>query len=86
MCHSQPRSPADPCPPCERSLTSLSRRQVTREEGAALAASWGKTGFIESSARHNENVSKIFELVVAEIEKDMNPEPEKPPASSCSLM
>lgn len=59
---------------------------VTREEGAALAASWGKTGFTESSARHNENVTKIFEAVVAEIEKDLNPEPETPAKSSCSVM
>ncbi|ORY52822.1 ras-2 [Leucosporidium creatinivorum] len=59
------------------------QRQVTREEGAALAASWGMTTFVESSARHNENVSRIFEAVVAQIEKDMNPEPEAPAKSGC---
>lgn len=58
-------------------------RQVTREEGAALAASWGMTTFTESSARHNENVSRIFEAVVAQIEKDMNPEPEAPAKGGC---
>ena len=59
---------------------------MTREEGAALAASWGKTGFTESSARHNENVNRIFEQVVGEIEKDMNPEPEVAPKSGCVVM
>lgn len=62
------------------------QRQVTRQEGADLAASWGKTAFIESSARTNENVARIFESVVAEIEKDMNPEPEPEKGSSCQIM
>lgn len=62
------------------------RRQVTREEGAALAASWGKTVFTESSARHNENVNRIFEQIVGEIEKDMNPEVEKPKDSGCVVV
>ncbi|BGP40262.1 GTP-binding protein [Rhodotorula kratochvilovae] len=62
------------------------QRQVTREEGAALAASWGKTVFIESSARTNENVSRVFDAVVAEIEKDLNPEPEQPEKGGCALM
>ena len=61
-------------------------RQVTREEGAALAASWGKTSFVESSARHNENVVKIFETAVAEIEKDLNPEEAAPAEKGCVLM
>lgn len=59
---------------------------MTREEGAALAASWGKTSFTESSARHNENVVKIFEAAVGEIEKDLNPEPETPAKAGCVLM
>ncbi|GAA5826780.1 hypothetical protein JCM3770_003987 [Rhodotorula araucariae] len=62
------------------------QRQVTREEGAALAASWGKTVFIESSARTNENVSRVFDAVVAEIEKDLNPEPEQPAKGGCTVM
>ncbi len=61
-------------------------RQVTREEGAALAASWGKTVFTESSARHNENVNRIFEQIVGEIEKDMNPEVEKPKDAGCIIV
>ena len=62
------------------------QRQVTREEGAKLAAEWGMTTFTESSARHNENVARIFEAVVAQIEKDINPEPEEPPKAGCRLM
>ncbi|GAA5931778.1 hypothetical protein JCM3775_000040 [Rhodotorula graminis] len=62
------------------------QRQVTREEGQALAQSWGKTVFLESSARTNENVSRVFDAVVAEIEKDLNPEPEKPEKGGCALM
>lgn len=61
------------------------RRQVTSEEGEALAAEWGMTTFTESSARQNENVSRVFELVVAQIEKDMNPEPEEPPKGGCVI-
>jgi len=59
---------------------------VTREEGQALAQSWGKTVFLESSARTNENVSRVFDAVVAEIEKDLNPEPEKPEKGGCAVM
>lgn len=43
------------------------------------------TTFTESSARHNENVSRIFEAVVAQIEKDMNPEPEKKESGGCVI-
>ncbi|GAA5857977.1 hypothetical protein JCM1840_000990 [Sporobolomyces johnsonii] len=62
------------------------QRQVPREEGAALAASWGKTAFTESSARTNENVSRMFDQIVAEIEKDMNPEPEPEQKAGCAVM
>ncbi|KAK4047224.1 GTP-binding protein [Microbotryomycetes sp. JL201] len=61
------------------------QRQVTREEGQKLAQSWGNTVFVESSARNNENVSRIFELAVAQIEKDMNPEPEQPAKGGCVI-
>ncbi|KAM0750221.1 ras-2 [Meredithblackwellia eburnea MCA 4105] len=62
------------------------QRQVSAEEGKALAASWGKTCFVEASARTNENVNRIFEGIVAEIEKDLNPEPEVAEKSGCVLM
>lgn len=32
-----------------------------------------KCGFTEASARLNDNVSKAFELMVAEVEKSQNP-------------
>jgi len=62
------------------------QRQVTREEGEAKAKSWGSTTFVESSARHNENVDRIFEGVVAEIEKDLNPEITPKDGGSCRIM
>ncbi|GAA5943782.1 hypothetical protein JCM10213_007716 [Rhodosporidiobolus nylandii] len=52
------------------------QRQVTREEGAALAKEWG-AAFIETSARTAENVPNIFAQVVAEVEKEMNPATEE---------
>ncbi|GAA5909696.1 hypothetical protein JCM6882_008467 [Rhodosporidiobolus microsporus] len=58
------------------------QRQVTKEEGAALAASWG-AAFTESSARTAENVGKIFEQTIAEIEKELNPPTAEPEKSSC---
>lgn len=59
------------------------QRQVSEEEGAALAKSWPLCHFTESSARHNENVVKIFEAVVEQIEKEMNPEPEQKKSGGC---
>jgi len=59
-------------------------RQVTKEEGEALAKSWG-VAFIESSARENHNVAKTFELMIAEIEKGQ--EPDKPAGGGkCCVM
>ncbi|KNC46839.1 GTP-binding protein rhb1 [Thecamonas trahens ATCC 50062] len=43
-------------------------RQVPREQGQALADSWG-CAFVESSAKHNERVEDIFKLIIREIEK-----------------
>lgn len=48
------------------------QRQVTSEEGKALAEEW-KCAWTETSARHNENVAKAFELIIGEIEKSQNP-------------
>ena len=48
------------------------QRQVTAEEGKALAEEW-KCAWTETSARHNENVARAFELLIAEIEKSQNP-------------
>lgn len=62
------------------------QRQVTREEGQERANSWGSTTFVESSARHNENVERIFESVVMQIEADLNPEITPKEGGSCQLM
>ncbi|KAG4306014.1 hypothetical protein PORY_000002 [Pneumocystis oryctolagi] len=48
------------------------QRQVTPEDGKNLALQWG-CSWTEASARHNENVAKIFELIILEVEKLTNP-------------
>ncbi|ODV91977.1 hypothetical protein CANCADRAFT_30256 [Tortispora caseinolytica NRRL Y-17796] len=48
------------------------QRQVSTEEGKALADEWG-CAFIETSARHNENVARAFELLIAGIESANEP-------------
>ncbi|KAK6521494.1 GTP-binding protein [Arthrobotrys conoides] len=60
------------------------QRQVTPEEGKALAEEW-KCSWTETSARHNENVAKAFELLIAEIEKSQNPA-QPPNGGKCALM
>jgi Ras homolog enriched in brain len=60
------------------------QRQVTTEEGRALAEEF-KCGFTEASARFDENVSKAFELVIAEVEKSQNPG-EPTGGNKCSVM
>ena len=46
-----------------------SQRQVSTEEGLNLAKSWG-CSFIEASAKHNQNISRVFEQILQEIEKN----------------
>lgn len=48
------------------------QRQVQPENGKALGEEF-KCAWTEASARYNENVSKAFELMVAEVEKSQNP-------------
>ncbi|KAG5519811.1 hypothetical protein PMAC_000084 [Pneumocystis sp. 'macacae'] len=48
------------------------QRQVSPEDGKNLALRWG-CSWTEASARHNENVAKIFELIIIEVEKLTNP-------------
>ena len=52
------------------------QRQVTKEEGQALAMEWG-CAWVEASARHNENVARVFELCIEQIEKGNNPPQEE---------
>lgn len=62
------------------------QRQVSRAEGEKQAQEWGMTTFVESSARHNENVERIFESVVARIEEDLNPAAENKEGGGCRIM
>eukprot|EP01102_Stenamoeba_stenopodia_P018773 TRINITY_DN6949_c0_g1_i1.p1 TRINITY_DN6949_c0_g1~~TRINITY_DN6949_c0_g1_i1.p1 ORF type:complete len:185 (+),score=30.06 TRINITY_DN6949_c0_g1_i1:302-856(+) len=61
----------------------VENRQVSREEGQACANELG-CAFIECSAKHNENVEAAFQLLIAEIEKSSNPEPEEKP--NCRIL
>ncbi|KAI5803227.1 small GTPase superfamily [Geopyxis carbonaria] len=49
------------------------QRQVSQDEGKALTTKWN-CAWTEASARHNENVQKAFELMIAEVEKAQNPQ------------
>ena len=40
------------------------RREVSTELGQKLADKWG-TGFIETSAKNNENIAQLFENLLA---------------------
>ncbi|OCF36476.1 Ras family, other [Kwoniella heveanensis CBS 569] len=55
-------------------------RAVTTAEGEALAKKL-KAGFIESSAKDNKNVVKAFDVLLAEMQKEYNPAPEKKKSS-----
>ncbi|ORY02325.1 ras-2 [Basidiobolus meristosporus CBS 931.73] len=51
------------------------QRQISTDEGKELAAQW-QCQCIEASAKHNENIGRIFDLMIAEVEKSNNPNPE----------
>ncbi|KAI9259310.1 ferrous iron transporter B [Sporodiniella umbellata] len=52
------------------------QRQVTTQEGIELGQAWN-CPFVETSAKHDENVSKIFDSMLATIEKSNNPPSEE---------
>ncbi|KAL9122275.1 MAG: hypothetical protein Q9187_001171 [Circinaria calcarea] len=60
------------------------QRQVGPEEGERLAEEF-KCAFTEASARLNDNVTKAFELVIAEVEKSQNPS-EPAGGNKCCVM
>lgn len=60
------------------------QRQVTSDEGKRLAGEF-KCAWTEASARYNSNVTKAFELMIAEVEKSQNPS-EPPGGRSCAVM
>ncbi|KAJ8101106.1 small GTPase superfamily [Lipomyces tetrasporus] len=51
------------------------QRKVETIEGRNLAQEWN-CPFVETSARHNANIAKVFELLIGEIEKYQNPTPD----------
>ncbi|WFD07452.1 GTP-binding protein, partial [Malassezia vespertilionis] len=59
--------------------------QVSEQEGKELAQQL-KCGWVETSARHNANVPKVFEMTLAEIEKAQGSDGSDAPASRCSIM
>ncbi|VDD96632.1 unnamed protein product [Enterobius vermicularis] len=67
------------------------KRQVTTEVGEKLASKWG-IGFIETSAKNNENITELFEQLLAKEKKcvlALTPADEDGKNSSkkkCSLM
>ena len=60
------------------------QRQVSTEEGQKLAKEWN-CAFIETSAKHNQNISRIFDQMLNEIEKTQG-DPAPSSKSSCILM
>nr|GAT59393.1 predicted protein [Mycena chlorophos] len=60
-------------------------RQVNSEEGKRLAGE-NHTAFVETSAKLNENVAKVFEECLEEIEKRVPNNEAEPPASKCWIM
>ncbi|KAL8790872.1 MAG: hypothetical protein Q9195_006144 [Heterodermia aff. obscurata] len=67
-----------------KSDLKMEQRQVPAEQGRKLAEEF-KCAFTEASARLNQNVSKAFEQMIAEVEKSQNPS-EPTGGSKCSVM
>ncbi|KAF2484694.1 small GTPase superfamily [Neohortaea acidophila] len=61
------------------------QRQVSAADGKKLADELG-CGFVEASARFNENVSKAFEGMIVEIEKGQEAGQPKEGNSKCAMM
>ncbi|TPX36870.1 hypothetical protein SeMB42_g07000 [Synchytrium endobioticum] len=60
-----------------------SQRQVPLDEAQKQAAAWN-CAVIESSAKLNQNTTKIFDLMLTEIEKQSGEAPE--PRSNCNIL
>ncbi|WRT67264.1 uncharacterized protein IL334_004231 [Kwoniella shivajii] len=69
-----------PCVIVGQKLDLQSERVITTVEGETLAKKLN-AGFIESSAKDNKNVGKAFDVLLAEMQKEYNPEPEKKKSS-----
>ncbi|EIW61455.1 uncharacterized protein TRAVEDRAFT_27049 [Trametes versicolor FP-101664 SS1] len=67
------------------SKIDLPNRQVEDDDAKALAKELD-AAFVETSAKNNTNVSKVFELCLAQIEKRQPNNKQEPPASKCIIM
>jgi len=66
--------------------TSPTIRQIASAEGEELAKQ-NKAAWVETSAKNNVNVGKVFELCLAEIEKRSSSSRTDPPETSkCTIM
>ncbi|ETW84010.1 hypothetical protein HETIRDRAFT_408245 [Heterobasidion irregulare TC 32-1] len=65
--------------------TDLQQRQVAISEGEDLAKSV-HAAWIETSAKNNVNVGKVFELCLGEIERNTPHKQADPPANRCFIM
>lgn len=61
------------------------QRQVSQQDGKKLAEELG-CGFVEASARFNENVDRSFEGMIVEIEKGQAAGQSKEGNSKCGVM
>lgn len=61
------------------------QRQVSAADGKKLADELG-CGFVEASARYNENVAKAFEGMLGEIEKGQEAGQPKDGNAKCKVM
>ena len=61
------------------------QRQISEEEGKELAKQL-KSAWVETSARHDVNVAKVFELMLGETERETSEGGPEPEPSKCVVM
>ncbi|EIN10912.1 hypothetical protein PUNSTDRAFT_51486 [Punctularia strigosozonata HHB-11173 SS5] len=66
-------------------LTSIPSRQVDAD-GAKKIADANHAAFVETSAKNNVNVGKVFQLCLQEIEKHSPSSKAEPPKTPCVIM
>jgi len=75
-----------PCVIVGAKIDLQASRQVPPNEGEELAKT-NKAAWVETSAKDNVNVGKVFELCLAEIEKrSPHGQTDQPEASKCLIM
>lgn len=62
----------------------VSQRQVDEKEAKAMAQQ-NKAAYVETSAKNNINVGKVFEMCLGEIERRSPNNKAEPPASKCLI-